>query len=284
MKAELRIFAKMLFDRRSHRGRSEFRFRPRFDFGGLSGIDVRAREGDFCAPVKLRPNSSDLSVFAQVFVDNDYNLRRFSRYSEICRSFTEIDRGATPLILDCGANIGLSSLYFAKNWPSAHIVAVEPDQGNFELLRRNVAVHPNIQPVQAAVGGEDGRVRIMNKDAQEWARRTERVSGEASDAITGLSIQSLIAIAPPPQVYQPFLIKIDIEGAERDLFSRSREWISKFPILIIELHDWMLPGEGTSRAFLEAIAPLDRDFVYFGENIFSIANRPKSIARTLAVT
>jgi FkbM family methyltransferase len=277
MKTELRTLAKMLFDLRSHRGRSEFRFRPRFELGRLSGFDVKAKEGNFCAPVKLRPNSSDLSVFTQVFLDNDYNLRRFSRYVEICRSFSEIDRSATPLILDCGANIGLSSLYFAKNWPSAHVIAIEPDPSNFELLQRNVTGYANIQPVQAAVGGEDGAVRITNTDAQEWARRTERVSAEALDAITGLSIQSLIALAPPPQVYQPFLIKIDIEGAEKDLFSRSPEWISKFPILIIELHDWMLPGQGTSRAFLEAIAPLDRDFMHFGENIFSIANPAKVV-------
>jgi FkbM family methyltransferase len=275
MKTELRIFAKMLFDLRSHRGRTEFRFRPRFELGRLSGFDVKARDGDFSAPVELRPDSSDLSVFAQVFLDNDYNLRRLTRYVEICRSFSEIDRGATPLILDCGANIGLSSLYLAKNWPSAHVLAVEPDPSNFDLLRRNVAAHANIQPVQAAVGAEDGKVRIANTDAQEWARRTERVSAEAPDAITSLSIQSLMALAPPPQVYQPFLIKIDIEGAEKDLFSRSREWISKFPILIIELHDWMLPGQGTSRAFLEAIAALDRDFIHFGENIFSIANPAK---------
>jgi len=196
MKTELRILAKMLFDLRSHRGRSEFRFRPRFELGRLSGFDVKAREGDFCAPVKLRANSSDLSVFTQVFLDNDYNLRRFSRYVEICRSFSDIDRGATPLILDCGANIGLSSLYFAKNWPSAHVVAVEPDPSNFELLRRNVAAHAHIQPVQAAVCAENGAVRIMNTDAQEWARRTERVSAEAPGAITGLSIQNLIRLAP----------------------------------------------------------------------------------------
>ncbi len=181
----------------------------------------------------------------------------------------------TPLILDCGANIGLSSLYFAKNWPSAHVIAVEPDPDNFELLRRNVAAHPNIQAVQAAVGGQDGPVRIANKEAQEWARRTEPASGEALDAIPGLSIRSLIALAPVPRVYQPFLIKIDIEGAEKDLFSCGQEWIARFPILIIELHDWMLPSQGTSRSFLQAIAPLDRDFVFFGENIFSIANRQR---------
>jgi hypothetical protein len=84
-------------------------------------------------------------------------------------------------------------------------------------------------------------------------------------------------MAPRPRVYQPFLVKIDIEGAEQDLFSCNVEWIEKFPILIIELHDWLLPSQGTSRNFLKAIAPLDRDFVFFGENIFSIANRPSLI-------
>ncbi len=274
MKTELRIFAKMLFDRRRHRGHTEFRFRPRFGNAGLSGIDLRAKEGDFRTAVELRSNSSDLSVFEQTFLDNDYNLRRFGRYPEICRLFNEIERGKTPLILDCGANIGLSALYFAKNWPSAHVIAVEPDQTNYEMMRRNVAVHSNIQPVEAAVGAEDGPVRIMDKGVQEWARRTERASGDALDGITGLSIRSLIAMAPPPREYQPFLVKNDIEGAEKDLFSRNREWVAKVPILIIETHDWMLPGQGTSRNFLEAIAPLDRDFVFFGENIFRLRIDP----------
>jgi len=276
MKTELKIFAKMLFDTRSHRGRSEFRFRPRIGRSGLYGIDVAAREVGFFAPVKLRRHSSDLSVFAQIFVDNDYNLRRFKRFAEIHRSFDDIDRTSTPLILDCGANIGLSSLYFAKNWPSAHVVAVEPDPDNFALLRRNVEAQANIQPIQAAVGGKDGLVRIMNKEAQAWARRTERASHEAPDTIPGMSVQSLMSVAPPPRLYQPFLVKIDIEGAEKELFSCNLDWIAKFTILIIELHDWMLPGEGTSRGFLEAIAALDRDFLCFGENIFSIANPPRS--------
>jgi FkbM family methyltransferase len=262
----------MLIDKRGYRGHSEFTFRPRFGLSGLSAIDVKAKEGHFRASVKLRPNSSDLSVFSQVFVDNHYNMRRFARYPEICRLFRETARDRTPLILDCGANIGLSSLYFAKNWPSAHIIAVEPDPGNFELLCRNVAAHANIQPLQAAVGGDDGPVRIINADASDWARRTERASAGAPDAIIGLSVQSLISIAPPPRIYQPFLVKIDIEGFEKDLFASNREWIVRFPVLIIELHDWLLPGQGTSHSFLEAIAPLDRDFLFFDENVFSIAN------------
>ena len=72
--------------------------------------------------------------------------------------------------------------------------------------------------------------------------------------------------------YTPFIIKIDIEGFEEDLFSKNLEWVDLFPLLIIELHDWMLPKSSNSKNFLQAISKLNRDFVYIGENIFSISN------------
>jgi hypothetical protein len=56
-------------------------------------------------------------------------------------------------------------------------------------------------------------------------------------------------------------------------------WIDRFPLLVIELHDWLLPGQSTSRNFLREIALRDRDFVYRGENIFSIANQPEGVPR-----
>jgi hypothetical protein len=71
----------------------------------------------------------------------------------------------------------------------------------------------------------------------------------------------------------PFLCKIDIEGGERELFAEQTGWIDCFPLLVIELHDWLLPGQGVSRHFLREMAVRDRDFVYRGENVFSIANR-----------
>jgi hypothetical protein len=56
------------------------------------------------------------------------------------------------------------------------------------------------------------------------------------------------------------------------LFAQDTGWIAEFPILIIELHDWLFPKKGTSQNFLKAIAAHDRDFVYVGENIFSLRN------------
>src|SRR5882724_4195678 len=42
------------------------------------------------------------------------------------------------LILDCGANIGLSVIYFKKLNPSVKVIAFEPDNANFELLKKNI--------------------------------------------------------------------------------------------------------------------------------------------------
>lgn len=68
------------------------------------------------------------------------------------------------------------------------------------------------------------------------------------------------------------MVKIDIEGGESDLFSANTEWVAKTPLIIIELHDWLLTGTANSRTFLQCIAGHNRDFVHIGENVFSIDN------------
>jgi hypothetical protein len=70
----------------------------------------------------------------------------------------------------------------------------------------------------------------------------------------------------------PFIAKIDIEGAERDLFQEPTAWVDHFPLLIVELHDWLLPKQRTSEPFLKCVSQRDRDFVHIGENVFSIRN------------
>jgi hypothetical protein len=59
-----------------------------------------------------------------------------------------------------------------------------------------------------------------------------------------------------------------IEGGEDALFNGDTSWLGQFPLVIIELHDWMLPFSGSSRNFIKSIAQYDFDFVHKGENIF----------------
>ena len=259
-----KLLTKLFLDHRAYRGRSEFAFGFPVPIGRNFRLAVKAQ--GFHRTVTLRRGTSDFLTFEQVFLNNEYNLRRLARWHDILALYARIER---PLILDLGANIGLASLYFAKNWPKARIIAVEPDQRNIRLLKANIEGMSNIKPVQGAVASEDGAVEIANPEDDAWALRTERVNSIGPNSISAYSMESLMQFAPEAQ---PFIAKIDIEGFESELFSRDTEWIKEFPIIIIELHDWMLPREGSSNNFLRRIAIENRDFIAMGENIFSIAN------------
>jgi hypothetical protein len=67
-------------------------------------------------------------------------------------------------------------------------------------------------------------------------------------------------------------VKIDIEGGEKDVFANNTGWVVRTPVVVTELHDWIMPRAGTSLPFLRTVSSLDRDFVYLGEDIFSIDN------------
>lgn len=255
---------------RLYRDRGEFMFRPRWP--GRSEhyrVDIRSRDGRFEANVGMRRGSTDLRTFRQIFVKRDYDLRRLARGPDIERIYASIiDRGV-PLILDLGANIGLASLYFAKHWPKARVIAVEPAADNYRLLCDNIAGHGNIQPILAAVAANAGAVRIVNPAADAWSYRTKSSAPGSEGSIAAVSAPDLLAMAAH---CVPFIAKIDIEGFEDDLFSMNTDWVSAFPVIVIELHDWMLPRRATSRNFLRTIAELDRDFVCLSENVFSISN------------
>jgi len=208
----------------------------------------------------------DLAVLAKIFRSEDYNLVRLGRWRNIEARYAEIIRaGRHPLIVDCGANIGASALYFAEQFPLARVLAIEPQAENFRMLTQNCAASAQIEPLQAAVASQDRRGAVVDAGQGNWGFRVvERADGD----VALVSINTLLA----RHEGTPFIIKIDIEGFESELFSRNIEWLDRFYVLIIELHDWMLPGQRSSQSFLAAIARLNRDFLYAGENVFSIAN------------
>ena len=250
---------------------NEFRFWPRGLNRRLVKLGIVSRDKKFRSSVSLRRNSSDFSCFEQIFIKNDYSLSKLERWADIVAIYKKICERATPLILDLGGNIGLSSLYFAKNWPEAHIIVLEPDADNFAMLCQNVGGCPNIQPVRAAVADKDGFVRIANPESEAWSYRTQVADADAIDRIPAYSVESITALAPSGE-YAPFYAKVDIEGFEKNLFSANTEWVERFPLITMELHDWMLPRQAASASFLRTISHLNRDFVQVGENMVSIAN------------
>ncbi len=70
-------------------------------------------------PVRCRPNTSDVEVFKQIFAWREY------------RCLDDVHDAS--LIIDCGANVGYSAVYFLTRYPNARVIAVEPDADNFSV-------------------------------------------------------------------------------------------------------------------------------------------------------
>jgi FkbM family methyltransferase len=173
--------------------------------------------------------------------------------------------GRVPLIVDAGAHIGAAALWFAARYPASRIVAVEPAEENLALLRRN-AEEAGITVVAAALGDADGEAQLADTGQSSMGFR---VGGEGpTRPVAMLSLPTLLARHAAEA--EPFILKIDIEGAERQMFAAGvDEAASRFPLIVVEEHDFMLPGHATASGFFRFHAEQGRDFVFANENIFS---------------
>jgi FkbM family methyltransferase len=210
-------------------------------------------------------SDSDHAVVKHIFRHETYRFD-WGRAQELVKLYHDmVAAGLTPLILDLGANIGCSTTYFAAAFPKAQVVGVEPHDGNYRLAAANCR-SPLIEMLHAGIAATAGRATIVNPDHGPQSYRTQTCSDGAIEMIT---VDGILRQHPDAV---PLMIKIDIEGFERDLFAQNTEWVAKFPLLIIELHDRQNPGAAVSRNFLKVISALDRDFLYRGENVYSFAN------------
>jgi FkbM family methyltransferase len=234
----------------------------------LQTLNIRFEDGRERG-FRHRGTRADLGVIEQIFQQQDYSLKPLQRGAELQALYERIaGAGQAPLILDAGANIGASVLYFAQAFPRARIAALEPARNNFEVLQANIA-GLEVDARCAAIGAADGETTLVDPGEGEWGYRT--AAGGSGEKVSVISASRLVAEKRAAgQV--PYIAKIDIEGGEAELFSRDTGWMDLFPLLIVELHDWLLPRAGSARNFLRCVAERDRDFVFLGENVFSIAN------------
>jgi FkbM family methyltransferase len=161
-----------------------------------------------------------------------------------------LPRDYSGIIVDAGGYIGTASLALSRTFPSARIIALEPSEENFEILSRNVASNPKIEPVFGAlVGGDEKEISLHDRGSGEWGFTV--VQTESTNLIeqTMHKTPALRLADLVEDVSEIGLIKIDIEGAEKDLIEKDAESLSKIRNIFIELHDRIVPGCGS--AFLE---------------------------------
>jgi FkbM family methyltransferase len=214
--------------------------------------------------IRVRRHNSDMAVVRQIFGAREYDLMRFGQYPRIRAAYDAmISEGITPIIVDAGAYIGLSSIFFAAAFPEATVLAIEPDSENVGLCRINTSSRANIRVVQAALGGQSGSATFVSTaDPQSWAFQIVR---SEDGSVPLATISDLLSEQGPNAGL--FLVKIDIEGFERDVFGNSEPWIDQSAVTFIEIHDWLFPGEHTSRNLFQDMAKRECEVLISGENL-----------------
>jgi FkbM family methyltransferase len=218
--------------------------------------------------IVLRSGTSDAKTFQQVFRDRQYELTSAFHAAVIADAYSRIlAAGRTPVIVDCGANNGAGAIWFAQQFPEAAVVAIEPDPSTAELCRRNTRGR-NVVVRQAAVGAYGGTARMVTDGLDSWAYRTERDPDGDTEVVT---ISQAVDGVDNAEL---FIVKVDVEGFEAELFSAATEWVGDATAIFIEPHDWLFPGAGTSREFQRTMARHDLDVLLMGENLLYVKQQP----------
>jgi FkbM family methyltransferase len=170
-------------------------------------------------PLLCRTIGSDRRVLWQIF----------------CKRHLDIDLQDSPrLIIDGGAYVGYSSIYFANKYPDAQIIAVEPDPENCALFRKNCAAYPNVELVQGALWSSNTDLMIENPDVKSWAFRVVEAPTPTNRSFRGFTVADILARSGEEHID---LLKLDIEGSEERLFSSNYcDWLPHVKNMMIEVH------------------------------------------------
>jgi len=195
-------------------------------------------------PVIARSHTSDLEAFAQVFAELQYRP-----------IVAAIAQHNVDMIVDAGANVGYASAYFLSQLPECRILAIEPDFGNYEVLVRNLSPYgERAHVLHAALWSSDVDLVLRNerfRDGREWSRQVRACNNGEKARVHGIGMNTVLEKSGRSRVS---LLKIDIEGAEREVFSQNlMPWIDRVDAIAIELHEDSVFGP-VKQLFAEAIA------------------------------
>lgn len=162
--------------------------------------------------------ASFLSTYKELFVDNIYEYK-------------VSDEKRANVIIDFGANIGLSLYFFAKNYPDAEIEGYEADPFIYKYLEQNVANNiksDHVKIYNRAVWNKDTKLKFYSEGADGGRIKKDggnSINIEAVDVVDILKKHEIIDF-----------LKIDIEGAERMIVPAMKNQLKKVKKIFIEYH------------------------------------------------
>jgi FkbM family methyltransferase len=226
---------------------------------------LRPIDLDGIGRVWVREGTSDYAVLDQIFHTEEFNISTAPQFAWIRAAYNRtLAAGETPLVVDCGANIGLSALYFASHLPKAKIVGIEPARDNVELARKNTGHNSLIEIIEAAVHDQATTLELVNPEAEKFAYQVREARARTATSVEAVTIGALMQ---RHGARRNLIVKVDIEGGEYALFRSNTGWLDYTDLLIVETHDWLFPGQGTSRTLFSAISGRKFEVIQKGEYI-----------------
>ena len=186
-------------------------------------------------PVFIRSATPDLKVALSSLAENEY---------------ADIECESPSVIIDAGANIGTSAIFFAMKYPRAKIYAVEPESGNFKMLVKNTSQFENVIPIRAALWGKHERRTVQSRNTGHWGYTVAETHNKTESTGQEIECITMGELMEQHGITEISLLKMDIEGGEKVVLENSASWINYVKIITIELHDRICAG--CSAAFTEA--------------------------------
>ncbi len=201
----------------------------------------------------IRRGETDKNVFRSIFISGEFKLP------------IDID---PKLIIDAGAYTGLSALYYSSTYPSAKIIAIEPESSNFDTLEKNTMHLPNVSRIKAGLWDKNAFLKITDRGTGKWGFKVEEVSESDDFDIKSVTIDKVLSESGFDRID---ILKLDIEGSEKQLFSSDdRAWLDKVNVMVIELHDRI--HEGCTESLYAAIDLNEWKEYKEGEKVILISN------------
>ena len=162
-------------------------------------------------------------LFREIFVQEEYQY--FSTASN------------NPVIVDCGANIGMATLYLKWRYPNATIHSFEPDPSAFSMLERNIKANnlANVFLYNNAAMAEEGELDFYTAASHKASLMMSTVASRMDEqkiTVKGIDFADFL------NKTKPTLLKIDIEGAEKKVFPKLKETgaLSHLQQIVMEYH------------------------------------------------
>lgn len=173
----------------------------------------------------LRNEPDDLALFTQIFIREEYNADILFPVNNI---------------LDCGANIGLASLYFKRKYRNSVIICIEPEVSNFQILELNTKEYKNIFRLNSAIWNNNSLLNVVNYNRGSAGLMVKQFNPVELGAINGVTIKDLVSKFNLDQID---ILKMDIEGSEKQVLLESNfNWKDKVKNIFVELHEDLNPG------------------------------------------